>query len=69
MRGGNAVDAAVTVGFALGPAEPQGSSIGGDGFVMVHMADRHSVEVGNGTGAAPLAAAPERYPPAPQMNT
>lgn len=61
MRGGNAVDAAVTVGFALGPAEPQGSSIGGDGFVMVYMRDRKMVRVANGTGAAPLAATPERF--------
>jgi gamma-glutamyltranspeptidase/glutathione hydrolase len=61
MRGGNAVDAAVTVGFALGPTEPQGSSIGGDGFVMVHMRDRKLVRVANGTGAAPLAATPYRF--------
>ncbi len=61
MRGGNAVDAAVTVGFALGPAEPQGSSIGGDGFVMVHMRDRKLVQVANGTGAAPLSATPDRF--------
>ena len=56
QKGGNAVDAAVTVGFALGPAEPQGSSIGGDGFVMVHMRNRKLIRVANGTGAAPLAA-------------
>lgn len=62
MRGGNAVDAAVTVGFALGPAEPQGSSIGGDGFVMVHMRDKKVLKVANGTGAAPLAATPDRFP-------
>lgn len=61
MRGGNAVDAAVTVGFALGPTEPQGSSIGGDGFVMVHMRDRKLVRVANGTGAAPLAATPDQF--------
>ena len=61
QRGGNAVDAAVAVGFALGVAEPQGSGIGGDGFVMVYMKDGRRLEVANGTGAAPLAATPEFY--------
>jgi len=60
-RGGNAVDAAIAVAFALGAAEPQGSSIGGDGFVMVHMVANKSVEVANGTGAAPLAATADKY--------
>lgn len=60
-QGGNAVDAAIAVAFALGPAEPQGSSIGGDGFVMVHMAANRSIEVANGTGAAPLAATADKY--------
>ncbi|MDP6666060.1 MAG: gamma-glutamyltransferase [Dehalococcoidia bacterium] len=60
-RGGNAVDAAIAVAFALGPAEPQGSSIAGDGFVMVHMATNSTVEVANGTGAAPMAATADRY--------
>ncbi len=59
--GGNAVDAAIGVAFALGAAEPQGSSIGGDGFVMVHMAVNATVEVVNGTGAAPLAATANKY--------
>ena len=60
-HGGNAVDAAIAVAFALGPSEPQGSSIGGDGFVMVHMSANKTVEVVNGTGAAPLSATPEEY--------
>ena len=61
QRGGNAVDAAVAVGFALGVAEPQGSGIGGDGFVMVYMKEGRRLEVANGTGAAPLAATPDFY--------
>jgi gamma-glutamyltranspeptidase/glutathione hydrolase len=60
-QGGNAVDAAIAVAFALGPAEPQGSSIAGDGFMMIHMAANATVEVVNGTGAAPLAATAEKY--------
>lgn len=61
QKGGNAVDAAVAIGFALTMAEPQSSGIGGDGFVMVYMKDRAQVEVANGTGPAPLGATRERY--------
>lgn len=60
-QGGNAVDAAIAVAFALGPAEPQGSSIAGDGFVMIHMAGSKKIDVVNGTGAAPMAATADRY--------
>ena len=62
IDGGNALDAALAIGFALGAAEPQGSGIGGDGIVMVHMQGAGTLEVVNGTGAAPQAATPERYP-------
>lgn len=58
-NGGNAVDAAVAVGFAIGVAEPNGSGIGGDGYVMVHNAAERSVHVVNGTGSSPMAARPE----------
>ena len=60
-RGGNAVDAAIAVAFALGVAEPSGSSIGGDGFVMTYMRSKGSIEVANGTGAAPALADPKQY--------
>jgi len=61
MKGGNAVDAAVAIGFALGVAEPQGSGIAADGFIMIHMAEAQSLSIANGTGTAPLAATPERF--------
>ena len=60
-RGGNAVDAAVSVAFALGVAEPSGSSIGGDGFVMTYIRSKNSIKVANGTGAAPALASPDQY--------
>ncbi len=59
--GGNAVDASVAISLALGVVEPGMSGLGGDGFYQVYTAGDATSRCYNATGAAPLAATPERF--------
>jgi gamma-glutamyltranspeptidase/glutathione hydrolase len=59
-RGGNAVDAAVAVHFALAVVNPEAGNIGGGGFMVVRMADGTTQSL-DFREAAPLKATRDMY--------
>src|ERR1051325_2282436 len=59
-KGGNAVDAAVAIGFALAVTWPSAGNIGGGGFMLVRLADGTSEAI-DYRERAPLAATRDMY--------
>ena len=59
--GGNAIDAAAAIQFALNVVEPQFSGIGGGGFMMVHLAKTGQTFAIDSREKAPAAATPTMF--------
>ena len=60
-QGGNAIDAAVAVGFALAVTLPRAGNIGGGGFMLIYSADSQEVSAIDYRSAAPVSATSEMY--------
>ncbi|MCU0246700.1 MAG: gamma-glutamyltransferase, partial [Bryobacter sp.] len=59
-KGGNAVDAAVAVAFALGVVHPEAGNLGGSGYAMVHLKGQKTTAF-DYIGAAPTGSKPGMF--------
>lgn len=60
-KGGNAVDAAVAVGFALAVTLPRAGNLGGSGFLLAHMAAKQETFALDYRSVAPLRASVDKF--------
>ena len=60
-KGGNAVDAAVAVGFALAVTLPRAGNLGGGGFMLIYDKEKNEVETIDYRSAAPKSAKSEMF--------
>ena len=60
-KGGNAVDAAVAVGFALAVTLPRAGNIGGGGFMLVHLAKDRQTHAVDYRETAPASASRDMF--------
>ena len=59
--GGNAIDASIATAFALAVTLPEAGNLGGGGYIVAYLADRHEVVTVDFRGSAPGTAGPRMY--------
>lgn len=60
-KGGNAIDAAIAIQYALNVTEPMMSGIGGGGFMMVYDSETKETSIVNSRERAPEGAEPDMF--------
>ena len=60
-QGGNAIDAAVAIAYALNVVEPQSAGVGGGGFMMIHIARTGETFAIDSRERAPAKATPDMF--------